>query len=510
MIKQKKPFKLKARSSGVLLHPTSLPSRFGIGDLGSQAYQFVDFLAQSFQQVWQVLPIGTTGYGNSPYSSYSALAGNPLLISPEILIEENLLSVEDCQDLPEFPVDRVDYELVSATKMPLLKKACENFKERGSHEEKEDFENFQIRQSYWLDDFALFMALKEVHEGARWNNWENPIAFRKPEAIIDWTAKLVEEIFEYKFLQFLFFRQWKKLKEYANELGITIFGDIPIYVAHDSVDVWCNPKYFALEEETGEVAMMAGVPPDYFSETGQLWGNPVYNWEALEEDNFDWWVQRIKGMLEYVDLIRIDHFRGFQAYWAVEQGRQTAIDGRWLEAAGEALFKEMRERLGSLLFIAEDLGEISPDVIALRDKFDFPGLKILQFAFDGNQNNPFIPYNYNTANCVVYTGTHDNNTTVGWFEELSADQKARVVDYLGCVCPDGIAWSLIRLGMSSIANLAIFPLQDILSLGTEAKMNTPSQGEGNWEWRFLPGVLTHQLGEQLKHITILYGRHAVE
>lgn len=510
MIRHKKQFRLKSRSSGVLLHPTSLPSRFGIGDLGSQAYQFVDFLAESFQQVWQVLPIGTTGYGNSPYSSYSALAGNPLLISPETLIEENLLSVEDCQDLPEFPLEKVDYELVIATKIPLLKKACENFKQRGSHEQKEEFDNFSTRQSYWLDDFALFMALKEVHDGATWNNWEKEIAFRKPEAIIEWTSKLVEEIFEYKFLQFLFFRQWKKLKEYANESGVTIFGDIPIYVAHDSVDVWCNPQYFALDEDTGAVALMAGVPPDYFSATGQLWGNPVYDWEALEEDNFDWWVQRIKGMLEYVDLIRIDHFRGFQAYWGVEQGSETAMNGTWLEAPGEALFKEIRERLGSLPFIAEDLGEITPDVIALRDKFEFPGLKILQFAFDYNQGNPFVPYNYTTSNCVVYTGTHDNNTTVGWFEELSPEEKSRVTDYLGCVCPEGIAWSLIRLGMSTIANLAIFPLQDILGLGTEAKMNTPSQGEGNWQWRFVPGSLTHELREQLKHLTILYGRHGLD
>lgn len=510
MVRQKRQFRLTSRSSGVLLHPTSLPGRFGIGDLGSQAYEFVNFLAESFQQVWQVLPIGFTGCGNSPYSSFSALAGNPLLISPETLIEENLLSVEDCQDLPQFPLERVDYKLVTETKMPLLKKACENFKARATDEQKNEFEEFRTRQAYWLDDFALFMALKEVHLGVSWNQWEPEIAFRKPEAIIEWTSKLVDEIFEHIFLQFQFFRQWKRLKQYANDSGVTIFGDIPIYVAHDSVDVWCNPQYFALDEETGEVTLMAGVPPDYFSETGQLWGNPVYEWEALEEDDFDWWVQRIKGMLEYVDLIRIDHFRGFQSYWAVEQGEETAIKGKWIEAPGEALFKTIRDRLGVLPFITEDLGDITPEVIALRDKFQFPGLKILQFAFDFNQDNPFVPYNYTTSNCVVYTGTHDNNTTVGWFEELSEDNKALVRDYLGCVCPEGIAWSLIRLGMSSVANLAIFPLQDLLSLGAEAKMNTPSEPEGNWEWRYLPGVLTPQLHETLKRLTVLYGRHPAE
>lgn len=494
------------RTSGILLHPTSLPSRFGIGDLGDEAYCFIDFLSESFQQVWQILPLGPTGYGNSPYLSYSSLAGNPLLISPEKLQEDQLLAESDFANLPHFPVDRVDYDLVIQTKIPLLKKASQNFKITASAEQQKEFQEFCDRQSYWLNDYALFMALKDAHQGASWNTWETNILQRKPEALAQWTNRLSNEIFFHKFLQFEFFRQWTTLKEYANENGISIFGDIPIYVAHDSADVWANPEIFCLDEETGEAALMAGVPPDYFSETGQLWGNPVYNWEVLEKTDFHWWVKRIEGMLDYVDIMRIDHFRGFEAFWAVKQGEKTAIEGEWLEAPGTAFFTILKQKLGKLPIIAEDLGVITPEVESLRDQFEFPGMKVLQFAFDSDRANPFLTFNFASRNCVVYTGTHDNNTTVGWFNERSPEEQARLVDYLGCICPEGVHWSLIRLALSSIANQAIFPIQDILGLGSEGKMNTPAQAEGNWDWRYRSEALTSQLSEHLKHLTYLYGR----
>ncbi len=495
------------RASGILLHPTSLPSSFGIGDLGESAYNFVDFLAASSQQVWQILPIGPTGYGNSPYLSYSALAGNPLLISPEKLKEDDLLTEEDFNSLPDYPLARVDYDLVIETKIPLLAKASERFKQQATPKQLKEFQQFCDRHNDWLDDYALFMAVKEANNGASWNTWEAGIAKRKPEAMVEWATRLQDAIFYHKFLQYEFFSQWTALKQYANSQGIEIFGDIPIYVAHDSVDVWAHPEIFRLDPKTGEPALMAGVPPDYFSATGQLWGNPVYNWKKLEETNFHWWIGRIEGMLEYVDIMRIDHFRGFQAYWAVPEGEETAMNGKWLEAPGEAFFQLLQEDLGELPIVAEDLGVITPEVEALRDKFNFPGMKILHFAFDSDRVNPFLPYNYVNRNCVVYTGTHDNNTTVGWFYDRSPEEQARVVDYLGCVSPKGIHWSLINLALGSVANTAIFPLQDILGLGTEGKMNTPSQAEGNWEWRYHPDVLNdHGLREHLKYVTYLYGR----
>ena len=498
---------LDKRASGILLHPTSLPSRFGIGDLGTNAYDFIDFLAASNQQIWQILPIGPTGYGNSPYLSYSALAGNPLLISPEKLLEDDLLTAEEVNYLPDYPLDRVDYDLVIATKIPLLAKASDRFKQQATAKQLKTFQQFCNRHSDWLDDYALFMAVKEANDGASWHEWDAEIANRQPKAMVEWATRLKDAIFYHKFLQYEFFRQWTELKEYANEQGIQIFGDIPIYVAHDSVDVWAHPDIFRLDPKTGEAALMAGVPPDYFSATGQLWGNPVYNWKKLKETNFHWWIRRVEGMLEYVDIMRIDHFRGFQAYWAVPQGEETAMKGKWVEAPGEAFFRLLKADLGELPIVAEDLGVITPEVEALRDQFNFPGMKILHFAFDSDRANPFLPYNYVKRNCVVYTGTHDNNTTVGWFYDRSPEEQARVVDYLGCVAPKGIHWSLINLALSSVANTAIFPLQDILGLGGDAKMNTPSQAEGNWEWRYRPEALQDDgIREHLKYVTYLYGR----
>lgn len=493
------------RSSGILLHPTSFPSRFGIGDLGLQAYKFIDFLRESNQQYWQVLPLGPTGYGNSPYAAYSAMAGNPMLISPEQLVEQGLLAEEDFANLPVFDEFKVDYEPVKSLKTALLKKACENFQVKATDFQQTEFSGFCHSKAHWLDDYALFMALKDAHHDTSWHTWEAEVVKREPAAIEQAKEKLGAEIYYYKFVQFEFFRQWSELKSYANMSGIYIIGDIPIYVAQDSADVWAHPHIFCLDEETREPALMAGVPPDYFSETGQLWGNPVYDWEELQKQDFKWWVGRFEAMLDYIDVIRIDHFRGFEAYWAVERGETTAMNGEWMKAPGEELFDTIKTQLGTLPVLAEDLGVITPEVEALRDKYEFPGMKVLQFAFGSDPGNPFLPFNY-TRNAVVYTGTHDNDTTVGWFNQANDWEKRNLQLYLGCISPEGIHWDLIRLALSSIANQAIIPLQDILGLGTEARMNFPSTAEGNWGWRYQPSLLTDELGERLKHLTQLYGR----
>ena len=493
------------RCSGILLHPTCFPSRFGIGDLGADAYRFIDFLQQSNQQYWQILPLGPTGYGNSPYMCYSAVAGNPLLISPEKLKDEDLLAEEDLLNLPAFPGDRVDYQLVADTKIPLLQKACSNFKHHASPEQNQAFADFCSDKAYWLDDFALFMALKDRNQSASWYTWEVEIARHEPEAIQKAQEELSEVIFYYKFVQYEFFRQWSELKNYANERGVSIIGDIPIYVAHDSADVWAHRDIFCLDEETGEAAQMAGVPPDYFSATGQLWGNPVYDWENLEKQDFHWWVQRFEAMLDYVDIIRIDHFRGFEAFWSVPQGEETAVNGEWVKAPGDKLFETIREKLGKLPVLAEDLGTITPEVLALRDKFEFPGMKVLQFAFGSDPANPYLPFNV-PQNCVIYTGTHDNDTSIGWYNTASDWEKRNLWLYLGSISPDGVNWDLIRLALSSVANQAIIPLQDILSLGTQARMNVPSQGEGNWEWRYYAEALTEELSDRLKNMTVLFRR----
>lgn len=437
--------------------------------------------------------------------SYAALAGNPLLISPDKLIDEGWLSEEDFAHLPEFPPHTVDYDRVYETKIPLLKKASENFKANASELQRREFEGFCETKAYWLDDYALFMALKDAHEGASWNTWEADIAKHKPEAVEKWRSQLSDAVYYYKYSQFEFFRQWTELRRYANLRGIQIIGDIPIYVAHDSADVWAHPEAFALDEETGAPKLMAGVPPDYFSATGQLWGNPVYNWENLQQTHFQWWIERFQAMLDYVDLIRIDHFRGFQAYWVVPQGEETAMNGQWVEAPGEQLFQTLNERLGKLPVLAEDLGVITPEVEALRDQFEFPGMKVLQFAFGDDPGNPFLPFNY-PRNCVVYTGTHDNDTTVGWFNQLSDYEKNKVQTYLGHFGHDGIQWDLIRIAMSSIANIAIIPVQDLLGLGTDARMNFPSKAEGNWAWRYQSGTLTGELTHRLKELTTTFGR----
>ncbi|MEA5620240.1 4-alpha-glucanotransferase [Cronbergia sp. UHCC 0137] len=497
------------RSSGILLHPSSFPSRFGIGDLGSEAYRFIDFLKETYQQYWQVLPLGPTGYGNSPYMCYSAMAGNPLLISPEKLVDEGLLTTQDFADLPTFPANTVDFDQVIPIKINLLTQACENFKTQATTDQKQAFAKFCDSKAYWLDNYALFMALKDSQNGESWYSWDKEIAKRDPEALNKVENELKEPIFYYKFIQYEFFRQWSELKKYANDHGIDIIGDIPIYVAHDSADVWANPDIFALDEETGEAAQMAGVPPDYFSTTGQLWGNPVYNWEELEKQDFKWWVQRFEAMLDYVDIIRIDHFRGFEAFWSVPQGEENAINGEWVDAPGDAFFEVIKQKLGKLPILAEDLGVITPGVEALRDKFEFPGMKVLQFAFGSDPGNPFLPFNY-PRNAVVYTGTHDNDTTLGWFDQASDWEKRNLLMYLGSISPDGVNWDLIRLALSSIANQAIIPLQDVLGLGTEARMNFPSTAEGNWDWCYQAGALTDEVGDRLKNLTQLCGRSPIK
>jgi len=493
------------RASGILLHPTSFPGQYGMGDVGPAAYEFVDFLAETGQQLWQVLPLGPTGHGNSPYMSYSSMAGNHMLISLEQLRDRGLLLQADLDDFPQFTDDAVDFSGVLPEKLKLLEKAAETFHHSDDAEVHAAYNQFCEERAFWLDDYAFYMALKRAHGGASWSQWNDDIARRQPEAMTAWHEKLSTVIGYHKYFQFEFYRQWTALKSYANERHIQIIGDMPIYVAHDSVDVWAFPHNFMLNEETLEPSEMAGVPPDYFSETGQLWGNPTYNWEKIEKLGFRWWLQRLKSLLDYVDLTRIDHFRGFQAYWAVEQGETTAMNGQWVESPGEAFFNAVKEEFGTLPILAEDLGVITPDVEALRDQFDFPGMKILQFAFGDNHNNPYLPFNY-VRNCVVYTGTHDNDTTVGWFDKTSEYERERVLRYIGGIGAEGVHWSLIRLALGSIANQAIIPLQDILGLGSHARMNSPGKPDGNWSWRYRSEMLTGQLRERLRELTRLYGR----
>ena len=496
-----------SRSSGILLHPTSHPGRYGIGELGREAYQFIDFLAQSGQKLWQILPLGPTGYGNSPYMSFSAIAGNHLLISLDLLREKNLLSEADFEDIPDFPLDQVDFDKLIAWKIPLLRKAASNFVKGSDTILYKQFAGFCGGNADWLEDYALFMALSHAYPGKVWMEWPTEIRERHWGALETPKQELQEEIFLHKFLQFEFFEQWLALKRYANSLGIEIIGDIPIYVSHNSADVWANPQVFRLDPQTGNPLEVAGVPPDYFSETGQLWGNPLYNWDYLKNTGFDWWVRRLKAVLSLVDIIRIDHFRGLEAYWAVAFGQENAINGHWLKAPGYDLFNTIGARLGKLPIIAEDLGDIDQAVLDFRDHFAFPGMKILHFAFGGDAGNPYLPFNVE-RNCVIYTGTHDNNTTVGWFQDNANDyEKARLYQYLGAPSGQGVAWDLIRLAYSSVANQAIVPLQDVLGLGSDARMNTPSVAEGNWSWRYRQEALTGEYSERLRDLVNLFGRN---
>lgn len=507
------------RSSGILLHPTSFPGPHGIGDLGDAAYKFIDYLVEAKQTLWQVLPLGPTGYGDSPYASFSSFAGNPLLINLDKLVEQGDLDAVDLETVPDFPADTVDYGWVIHWKTPLLEKAAKTFLAKADDSRKVDFEAFCGEQEIWLEDYALFMAVKahfdakakkEDRFGAMWSNyWDKDIALREPKAIKKWRKKEAKAIAIHKVLQYFFFEQWGALRQYATNHNISIIGDIPIFVAPDSVDVWANPSRFYLDEQ-GQPTVVAGVPPDYFSETGQLWGNPLYRWDVMAKSGFQWWIDRIRATLNLVDIIRIDHFRGFEAYWEIPADEETAINGKWVKAPGMALFYAVKQALGALPILAEDLGVITKEVEALRDEFNFPGMKVLQFAFDakeaGNLNatNLFLPHNYG-RNYVVYTGTHDNDTTIGWYQERSDEERDLIRRYLGRP-DDDIAWDFIRLALSSVAKMAIIPMQDILSLGTEARMNTPSVLGGNWNWRYQPEDLSIFTAHRLRDLTRLYGR----
>jgi 4-alpha-glucanotransferase len=494
------------RSSGILLHPTSLPSRFGIGDLGPEAYRWVDFLEDSGQGLWQVLPLGPTGYGDSPYQSFSAFAGNPLLISPEKLAEEGFLSEADLADTPPFPDHKVDYGPVITFKLSLLRRAFANFQAHASSTRRTEFADFCETHRTWLDDYALFMALKGVHGGANWGDWEGDIAMRQPEAMSRWSNILADEVRFHQFVQFQFFQQWLALKDYANVRHIQIIGDIPIFVAYDSADVWANPHLFYLDE-AGRPTVVAGVPPDYFSPTGQLWGNPHYRWDVMAATGYAWWIEHFRTTLTLVDIVRVDHFRGFEACWEVPASEDTAINGRWVKGPDADLFVAVEQALGKLPIIAEDLGVITPEVVALREGFGFPGMKILQFAFTSDPKAmvpAFLPHNFE-RNCVVYTGTHDNNTTLGWFNDATPGEREAAQKYIG-VYGLNIPWAFIRLAFASVADMAIIPLQDVLGLGAEARMNHPSKVGGWWSWRVSPGMLTDAIADRLRELATVYGR----
>ncbi len=491
------------RSAGVLLHPTSLPGPDGIGDLGPEGYRWIDFLAKSGCSLWQVLPLGPTGYGDSPYQCFSAFAGNPTLVSPTVLMDEGLLTRKDLSARPDFPAERVDFGPVIQWKQKLLDRAFDHFRELAAKELSQAFEEFQSAQAGWLADFALFMAIKESQGGVAWENWPAPLRNRAPEALGKFQAQHHEAIQRHIFRQFLFFRQWGALHQYANQRGIQIIGDIPIFVAYDSADVWSHSELFYMDKN-GHPTVIAGVPPDYFSPTGQLWGNPLYRWDVHTKTGFQWWIERIRSTLHLVDILRLDHFRGFAGYWEVPAGMPTAEKGRWVKGPGKEFFHKMKAALGDLPIIAEDLGEITQDVVEMREAFGLPGMKILQFAFASDTDDDFLPHNY-AHNCVVYTGTHDNDTTVGWYTSATEEERDLCRRYLAR-SGDDIAWDMIRALWESVAVIAVTPMQDLLSLGTDARMNFPGRPSGNWGWRMTAYALNDALLERLKEMNYLYGR----
>lgn len=493
------------RYSGILCHPTSLPSPYGIGDLGQGAYDFIDFLEKAGQSLWQVLPLGPTGYGDSPYSGYSVFAGQTLLISPEKLLEQELIEKEDLKELPEFDPKVVDYGEVLTWKTKIFKKAFETFSKKAEKELLEEYEAFLKEQNFWLDDYAFYMSARKANENKGWLDWEKELQNPTPKVRAEWEENLKEEISYEKFLQFEFFRQWEALKAYANEKGVSLVGDMPIFVSVDSSDVWANKALFCLDSK-GYPTEVAGVPPDYFSATGQLWGNPLYDWKVHKKQSYHWWISRIRTQLLLVDYLRIDHFRGFESYWAVPAGEETAINGQWKPGPGEDLFKAVQKELGEdLPIFAEDLGIITPEVEALRDEFQFPGMKVLQFGFEAWPTDGFYPHNFKTDNCICYTGTHDNDTTKGWYDHAREEARDRVRRYLNC---DGgnVSWDFIRLAMSSIAKYAIFPMQDVLRLGSESRMNVPGVLGANWAWRFEEKDLQEWQAVELKKMTQLFNR----
>jgi 4-alpha-glucanotransferase len=495
------------RASGILLHPTSLPGKYGIGDIGPQAHEWLDFLARSGCTLWQVLPLGPTGYGDSPYQCFSAFAGNPYLISPEALLSEDLLHSDDLAELPDFPPGQVDFGTLIPWKLGVLDRSYQRFKSLASPALRQAFYDFQEAQATWLIDFALFMALKEAHAGRPWTTWEPPLRNREEKALSEARQKYEVDIRRQMYRQFLFFRQWSGLHAHAGDLGIRIIGDLPIFVAHDSADVWAHPELFFLDNK-GVPTVQAGVPPDYFSPTGQLWGNPLYRWEVHAANGYAWWLERISAVLSTVDIVRIDHFRGFAGYWEVPQNAKTAENGRWVPGPGPSFFQTVQNALGALPIIAEDLGVITPDVVALREQFDLPGMKILQFAFGGGPNDPYLPHNF-PPQCVVYTGTHDNDTSCGWYERVSSQENDFFRRYFARDGKD-VSWDMIRGAWSSVAVFALAPMQDFLSLGNEARMNQPGNPRGNWTWRMPSDALSEWLRSRIEETNYLYSRKVIE
>ena len=487
------------RAAGVLLHLTSLPGPYGVGDAGAAAYRWVDALVEAGQRWWQLLPLGPTDFGNSPYQSSSSFASNEMLVSPEKLIEDGLLSREDCGDV-HFPADHVDYEALKPYKNELLDRALANVRNRPPGTLRKAFGEFCQQQAHWLDDYALFMALRETHDRKAWFQWPAELMRREPAAIAEAQRGLADKVEKFRFRQFVAYRQWTQLKEYAHGKGLRLIGDLPIFVSLDSADVWANPNQFLLDEQH-RPTVLAGVPPDYFSPVGQLWGNPLYDWQAMQRDGYRWWMARLRASLAHVDVIRLDHFRGFDAAWHVPAGAATAQEGEWVEAPGEDFLKHVHDELGGLPLIAEDLGLITPSVRALRDKFHLPGMRILQFAFDGLPENPYLPSRY-AHNTVVYTGTHDNDTTRAWFATLPDYQFENLSKLVGhWPTQEGVTWDLIRVALESVAALAVIPLQDLLNLDGSARMNMPGVAEGNWEWRFTEDMPVRESLARLRELT---------
>ena len=495
---------LTGRASGILLHPTSLPGPLGAGDFGPDAYRFVDWLASAGQTYWQVLPLGEIGPGNSPYMSSSAFAGNILLVDLAELAEQGWLTKEDLIPHPEFRNERIDFALLRPFRLERLRRAAKKFFATVQNTAlREAYTEYCDAESAWLDDYALFMALNEKHKGCEWSFWPESLARRNPQALQRVAVTHAEEIGFWKFFQWCFARQWFRLKQYANERGVRIIGDVPIFAAYQSADVWAHQELFELDEN-GLPTVVAGVPPDYFSKTGQLWGNPLYRWEEHEKTGFAWWVARMRHALKYFDLVRVDHFRGFAGYWEIPANETTAINGRWKPGPGAKLFEALINALGDLPIIAEDLGMITPDVVELREKFNLPGMRILQFAFSEDESHPFLPHHY-APNSVAYTGTHDNDTSIGWWNTATSGEKAFAMKYLESE-GEQIHWDMIRAISNSEANTVIILMQDVLGLHGEHRMNLPGQPNNNWEWRFMWNQLTQEQTLKLAKITTEYGR----
>jgi 4-alpha-glucanotransferase len=485
---------LSQRSSGILLHPTSLPSLGGIGDLGPAAYDFVEWLAAAKQTLWQVLPLQPVGSGNSPYSCTSAFAGNVLMISLERLAERGLVDPKRVAAIPDGE-SSVNFESVRADKLPLLRQAADNFLRLATGAARARYNRFCIDNKWWLEDYVLFSALREQYGEQPWNAWPPEIARRNPATIAKLYSKLEHRLDEERFLQFAFFEQWRALRSYCSERGIRVIGDVSIFVNYDSADVWTHPEMFRLKEDLSP-EVVSGVPPDAFSETGQRWGNPLYNWESLRAHGYDWWIQRMRWAIETCDIVRLDHFRGFEAYWEIPADEPTAVHGRWVEGPNDDLFKALRSALGKLPFIAEDLGYITPEVHHLRRGLEIPGMKILQFGFGNPGAHAYLPHKYD-PDCVVYTGTHDNDTTVGWWNTgATADERELASAYLG-IGEDGVNWAFIRAALASVANLCVIPVQDVLGLGSEARMNVPSETGAHWSWRLRADALTPELAKKM-------------